>query len=229
MSAPAAKALVPAPVRITARIDGSRFRSSMTQRAAARPSVCAVQRIQDIRPVDRDGRHGGVTLEEKVVKGHRGLELYPAPSRHAGPEDSATAAAEAPTVSATTSAISTVPGRHEPLVKLVADAVHRAEQRWSARRADSVMRRRHPPAQRACEQHTRVPAVEQRMGILVGPLAGSAGGCRAKSTNAIRQHGGPLGERSTAGISHVDFGRHGPGPQRAVGRRPPPGLRPNSG
>ena len=72
-------------------------------RAAKFVERLSVQRIEHLRPVDRDDRDGAVALEEKVVKGHRDLELYPTHSRP-------TAAAPAPIVSATTSAASTFRG-----------------------------------------------------------------------------------------------------------------------
>ena len=76
MSAPATNALSPAPVRIDDPDTLRRcLRSSMARRSSS--SVGAFERVEHLRPVDRDDGDGAVALEQQVVEGHDLYEIEP--------------------------------------------------------------------------------------------------------------------------------------------------------
>ena len=131
----------------------------------ARPQLVErgrVERVENLRPVDRDDGDGAVALDQKVVKGHGGHELYPTPSpdfRDRRPPIQASAAIAAPTASATTSIASAWRGGTKYCGFHRSPRMRRRSPRWP-HRADG-----HATAKssddRANEQDAE-PGIEQR-------------------------------------------------------------------
>ena len=78
MSAPATNALSPAPVTTTTRTPSSL--PQFERGAAQLVERLGVERVENLGPVDGDDRDGAVAVDEQVVKGHAGFELYHGPS-----------------------------------------------------------------------------------------------------------------------------------------------------